>query len=111
MFLKCSERRKNGKVHRSWSVVESQRYAGGKVAQKHVLYLGELNDSQQRAWERSLSVFDEDTGEQRQLALFSADRPVPATETAVVQVRLNEMRLENPRQWGVLARRPSLAGG
>ncbi len=46
MFLKCSERRKDGKIHRSWSVVESWRYAGGKVAQHHVLYLGEINDSQ-----------------------------------------------------------------
>jgi hypothetical protein len=100
MFLKCSERRKNGKVHRSWSVVESRRFPGGKVAQQHVLYLGELNDSQQRAWERSLLVFDEHTGEHRQLALFPADRPVPETDTATVQVRLDELRLENPRQWG-----------
>lgn len=100
MFLKCSERRKNGKVHRSWSVVESRRYAGGKVAQQHVLYLGELNDSQQRAWERSLEVFDERTGAPRQLALFPADRPVPTTDTETLQVRLDELRLENPRQWG-----------
>ena len=100
MFLKCSKRRKNGKVHRSWSVVESRRFPGGKVAQQHVLYLGELNDSQQRVWERSLSVFDEQTGEHRQLALFPADRPRPATDTASVQVRLDELRLENPRQWG-----------
>ncbi len=100
MFLKCSQRRKNGKVHRSWSVVESRRYAGGKIAQQHVLYLGELNDSQQRAWERSLEVFDEQTGEHRQLALFPSDRPLPATDTATVQVRLDELRLENPRQWG-----------
>ena len=100
MFLKCSERRKNGKVHRSWSVVESRRFPGGRVAQQHVLYLGELNGSQQRAWERSLAVFDEATGEHRQLALFPADRPVPATETESVQVRLDQLRLENPRQWG-----------
>ena len=100
MFLKCSQRRKNGKVHRSWSVVESRRFPGGKVAQRHVLYLGELNDSQQRAWERSFAVFDEQAGEPRQLALFPADRPLPATDTASVQVRLDELRLEHPRQWG-----------
>ncbi len=100
MFLKCSQRRKNGKVHRSWSVVESGRFPGGKVAQRHVLYLGELNDSQQRAWERSLAVFDEQTGQERQLALFPADRPPPVTDTESVQVRLDELRLENPRQWG-----------
>lgn len=100
MFLKCSQRRKNGKVHRSWSVVESRRFAGGKVAQQHVLYLGELNDSQQRAWERSLEVFDERTGASRQLALFPADRPVPATDTATLQVRLDALCLSHPRQWG-----------
>jgi hypothetical protein len=100
VFLKCSQRRKNGKVHRSWSVVESRRFPGGKIAQQHVLYLGELNDSQQRAWERSLAVFDEDAGRPRQLALFPADRPVPTSDTESVQVRLDELRLENPRQWG-----------
>jgi len=49
VFLKCSQRRKDGKIHRSWSVVESRRHAGGKITQQHVLYLGEINDSQQRA--------------------------------------------------------------
>lgn len=70
------------------------------MAQRQVLYLGELNDSQQRAWERTISVFDEQTGEDRQLALFPADRPPPPTDTETVQVRLDELRLSNPRQWG-----------
>ena len=100
MFLKCSVRRKDGKEHRSWSVVESHRYAGGKVAQRHVLYLGEINDSQRRAWERSLSVFDEPSGESRQFALFPADRTPPADGTEAVQVRLDALRLDHPRQWG-----------
>jgi len=101
VYLKCRKRRKDGKTHRSWSVVESRRLAGDKVVQRHVLYLGELNDSQQRAWERTIAVFDEQTGEERQMALFPADRPPPpASETESVQVRLNELRLSNPRQWG-----------
>lgn len=100
MFLKCSVRRKDGKEHRSWSVVESHRYAGGKVAQRHVLYLGEINDSQRRAWERSLTVFDEPSGESRQFALFPADRTPPADGTEAVQVRLDALRLDHPRQWG-----------
>jgi len=100
MFLKCSVRRKDGKTHRSWSVVESRRYARGKVAQRHVLYLGEINDSQRLAWERSLAVFDEDRGESRQLALFPADRTPPVDGTEAVQVRLDELRLAHPRQWG-----------
>jgi hypothetical protein len=65
VFLKCSNRKKDGKEHRSWSVVESRRYADGKVAQRHVLYLGEINDRQRRAWERAITVFDESTGTQR----------------------------------------------
>lgn len=100
VFLKCSQRRKDGKIHRSWSVVESRRHAGGKITQQHVLYLGEINDSQQRAWEKTIAVFDEVQGETRQLALFPADRLPPADGAEAVQVRLDELRLEHPRQWG-----------
>ncbi len=100
MFLKCSVRHKDGKTHRSWSVVESRRHAGGKVAQRHVLYLGEINDSQRRAWERTIAVFDERAGESRQLALFPADRTPPMDGAAAVQVRLDALRLAHPRQWG-----------
>ena len=100
MFLKCRQRHKNGKTHRSWSIVESRRYGGGKVAHRHVLYLGEINDSQRAAWERTISVIDERDGEARQLALFPADRTPPPGEVDSLQVRLSELSLENPRQWG-----------
>ena len=100
MFLKCRQRHKNGKTHRSWSIVESRRYGGGKVAHRHVLYLGEINDSQRAAWERTISVIDERDGEARQLALFPADRTPPPGEVDSLQVRLSELSLEHPRQWG-----------
>ena len=74
MSLKCRTRRKDGKTHRSWSIVESHCHAGNKVAHRHVLYLGEINDSQRVAWERTIVVVDERDGEARQLALFPADR-------------------------------------
>ena len=99
MFLKCRIRKKDGKEHRSWSVVESRRYSDGKVAHRHVLYLGEINDSQREAWQRSIRVFDEDSGQSRQLALFPADR-LPPDGADAVQVRLDRLRLEQPRQWG-----------
>ncbi|OAM88923.1 hypothetical protein AW736_09060 [Termitidicoccus mucosus] len=101
MYLKCRTRRKDGKEHRSWSVVESCRY-GKKVAQRHVLYLGELNDCQQAGWERTLAVFDPRSGKHRQMALFPADRAAPAhaDPEAVVQIKLDALRLERPRQWG-----------
>ncbi|MEO7413081.1 MAG: IS1634 family transposase, partial [Opitutaceae bacterium] len=94
------QRCKDGKVHRSWSVVESRRHGGGQVTQRQVLYLGEINDSQRRAWEKTITVFDEAQGATRQLALFPADREPPADGAEAVQVRLDALRLENPRQWG-----------
>ena len=100
MFLKCHERHKDGKTHRSWSIAESRRYAGGKVAHRHVLYLGEINDSQRLQWERSIAVFDERGGDERQLALFPSDRTPPAGGADALQVRLSELTLSHPRQWG-----------
>src|ERR1019366_1372436 len=79
MFLKCSTRRKDGKIHRSWSIVESRR-VGRRVVQKHVLYLGEVNDRQRASWERAVSVIDETSGECRQLSLIPADRAISAAE-------------------------------
>ena len=100
MFLKCRERRKDGKTHRSWSIVESRRYPGGKVAHRHVFYLGEINDSERAAWERTIAVIDERDGGERQMALFPADRQPPPGGVDSLQVRLSGMRLEHPRQWG-----------
>ncbi len=85
---------------RSWSVVESHRYAGGKIAPRDVLYLGEINDSQRLAGERSLAVFDEPSGETRQLAFVPSERTPSADGTLGVQVRLDALRLEHPRLWG-----------
>jgi hypothetical protein len=58
MFLRCKVRRKDGKQHRYWSVVENARVAGGRVVQRHVLYLGEINDSPELAWRRSIDVLE-----------------------------------------------------
>lgn len=99
VFLKCSTRRKNGKEHRSWSIVESRRVGRG-VVQRHVLYLGEINDSQKAAWQKSIEIFDEQAGQARQCALFPEDRTPPATNTPVVQVRLDGLQLSHPRTWG-----------
>src|SRR5260370_32440613 len=78
MHLKCNRRVKDGKEHRYWSIVENRRCSGGRVLQRPVLYLGEINDSQREAWIRSIEVFDEDQGRQNKMALFAADRPIPA---------------------------------
>ena len=99
MFLKCSTRRKNGKIHRSWSVVESRRI-GRRVVQQHVLCLGEVSDQQRASWERAVSVLDETSGQCRQLFLIPEGRPISAAEVDTLSVRLSALRLEHPRQWG-----------
>jgi transposase len=101
MYLRFSRRLKDGKEHRYWSVVESKRCAGGRVVQRPVLYLGEINDSQREAWCRVIEAFDEGTQRHRQLALFPAERGVPEhAKEYGVQVRLDAMQLHRPRQWG-----------
>lgn len=100
MFLRTHRRRKNGKDHRYFSIVESRRVAGGKVVQRRVLYLGEINDSQQAAWRKTLEVFDEARKENRQLSLFPDDRVVPRDAVDAVQVKLSEMGLRRPRAFG-----------
>jgi transposase len=101
MFLRFNRRFKDGKEHRYWNIVENKRCAGGKVVQRQVLYLGEINDSQFEAWHRQIEAFDEGSQRHRQLALFPADREVPACAGGYgVQVRLDAMELHRPRQWG-----------
>ena len=100
MFLRSNKRIKVGKEHRYYTVVESRRLRSGKVAQRQVLYLGEINDSQQAAWRKTLDVFDEEQHRFTPLSLFPEDRPVPADALDSVQVKLNEMKLEHARPYG-----------
>jgi hypothetical protein len=101
MFLRRIERKKDGKVHNYWSIVENKRVAGGRMVQRHVLYLGEINSSQAAAWRKAIEVFDEDAGRPRTMALFAEDVcDVVGADAATVQLRLSELRLCRPRQWG-----------
>jgi hypothetical protein len=101
MFLRKTQRKKDGKTHDYWSVVENKRVAGGRVVQRHVLYLGEINSSQAAVWRKAIEVLDDDAGQSRTMALFPEDRCAGiAPDASVVQLRLSEMRLCRPRQWG-----------
>ena len=101
MYLRCNRRFKDGKEHCYWNIVEAKRCADGRVVQRQVLYLGEINDSQRETWCRVIEAFDEDTQRRTQLALFPAQREVPEHAKAYgVQVRLEAMQLHRPRQWG-----------
>ncbi len=101
MFLRATTRKKDGKTHRYWSVVENRRLADGRVLQRHVLYLGESNDSQAHAWRRSIEVIDEREDAPRTVALFPEDRIEECVlDTSVVRLRLSQLRLCQPRVWG-----------
>jgi transposase len=100
MFLRSTNRKKDGKSHRYYSVVENQRISGDKTVQRTVLYLGEINDSQQTAWRRTLEVFDEEQQQTRNLSLFPDDREVPADTFDSLQVNLAGLELRRPRPFG-----------
>ena len=100
MFLRAKKRIKDGKEHRYWSIVENRRVADGRVVQRQVLYLGEINDSQKAAWCRTIDVLDDDEHAAAQVALFPEDRRAPPLDCDVVQVRLSALKLRRPRQWG-----------
>jgi hypothetical protein len=102
MFLRATVRKKDGKEHTYYSVVENKRLADGRVVQRHVLYLGEINSSQQLAWRKSIEVLDEEHPQSaRTIALFPEDRcETVVGEEDVVRLRLSQLRLERPRQWG-----------
>ena len=101
MFLRCSARKKDGKEHRYFSIVENKRVADGRVMQRHVLYLGEINSSQELAWRKSIEVFEDGQERASTLALFPADRcEAVIADESVVRVRLSELELCRPRQWG-----------
>jgi len=100
MFLRATTRNKDGKQHRYYSVVENRRLTSGKVVQRTVLYLGEINDSQETAWRKSLEVFDESTKGPTTLSLFPEDRTIPEDAVDAVQVKLSAMELRRPRAFG-----------
>jgi transposase len=101
MYLRCHRRVKDGKEHRYWSIEEKHRCADGRAVDRRVLYLGEINDGQQASWLRCIEAIEEGSQRQLRLALFPADRAIPAHAAECgVQVRLGEFTLERPRQWG-----------
>jgi len=100
MFLRAKVRKKDGKQHRYFSVVENRRVAQNHTVQRTVLYLGEINDSQEATWRKTLQVFDETHQQYTALSLFPEDREIPAASSDSIQVRLSEMELRRPRAFG-----------
>lgn len=101
MFLRSKIRKKDGKLHRYWSVVENRRVACGRVVQRHVLYLGEINATQELAWRRSIEVLEDGAAAPRTLSLFPEDRCEGLLpDASIVGLKLSQVRLRRPRQWG-----------
>jgi transposase len=100
MFLRSTNRKKDGKDHRYFSIVENRRLLGGKTTQRTVLYLGEINDQQQTAWRKTLEVFDENEQRYATVSLFPDDQPIPADAVDSWQVRLSGLELRRPRMFG-----------
>ena len=101
MFLNDSTRFKDGKEHHYWSLVENRRVDGGrKVVQRHVLYLGEINSSQQAAWRKTIEVFETGSAKARTVALFPEERSPAVDDDQIVRICLDQLELRRPRQWG-----------
>lgn len=98
MFLRPNHRSKDGKEHTYWSLVESVRTANGP-RQRTLCHLGELNNSDQARWLRTVEVFNEQ-GEAQQLKLFPSHLKPPADDSQVARVLVNKVRLERTRQFG-----------
>jgi transposase len=100
MFLRSTNRKKDGKDHRYFSVVENRRVSSGKTVQRTVVYLGEINDTQQTAWLKTLDVFDEQEQRSRELSLFPEDREIPDEAVDSLQVKLSGLELRRARAFG-----------
>lgn len=100
MFLRSTVRKKSGKEREYFSIVENKRVACGKVVQRHVLYLGEINSHQQEAWRKTIEIFEEGQLKPRTVALFPEDKAVEVSGDEIVHIRLKELQLKRPRQWG-----------
>ncbi|MDP8213720.1 MAG: IS1634 family transposase [Candidatus Euphemobacter frigidus] len=98
MFLRSNNRRKDGKDHRYYSIVENRRLRNGKSIQKTLLYLGEINDSQKAEWTKSIDTIH---GRQiKQIALFPSDREFPVGISNGIKLDMSRLELLRPRQWG-----------
>ena len=99
IFLRGHERRKDGKTNTYWSLVENRRCAGGRVVQRHVLYLGKLTAAQELSWQKTAEQFGQAKSGPLLPGLVT-ERDLRRPEAAAIAVHLNQFRIERPRQWG-----------
>ena len=111
MFLRKTQRKKDGKTHDYWSVVENSAWQAGVFHSATFVYLGEINSSQAAGWRKAIEVLDDDAGLPRTLALFPEDRcAAVASDASIVQLRLSDMRQPAAAMGRLLAGRAVVAG-
>ena len=102
MFLRRFSKRKNGKLHSYWALVESYRTIKGS-RQRVVSYLGELKATEQSGWAQLCSNLAKPKGkpEFKQLSFF--DPPECQDDAEKVEaalVTLKGVRLQRMRDYG-----------
>jgi transposase len=100
MFLRRYQRRKNGKPHTYWALVESYRTAKGS-RQRIVAYLGELAAEEQDGWSKLGSHLNGHVPPRcLQRSLFDPPRRDVPREDEPLLVKLSSIRLERTRDFG-----------
>ena len=69
------------------------------IVQRHVLYLGEINDQQQAAWQKSIEIFEEGQIQPRTVALFPEDRVVELADTEIIRIITRSDVEQRLRDW------------
>lgn len=100
LFLRGHDRRKDGKINTYWSLVENRRCTGGRVVQRHVLYLGKLTPAQELSWQKTAEQFGPSRQAGEPLPGLATERDRQSREATTIGVHLKQFRIERPRQWG-----------
>jgi transposase len=97
MFLRRCKRKKNGKQHTYWALVESYRTARGS-RQRIVAYIGELKEDEQNGWVQLGRRLDKKS---RPLpSLFDPPHYDDPTDEEPLEINLKDVRLERLRDFG-----------
>jgi len=107
MFLRRFERRKNGKPHTYWALVEAYRTAKGS-RQRVVAYLGELSPGEQHGWAKLGAHLGSEidarhshaAARRPQLSLFDPPRRDEPRDDEPLVVKLSSIRLQRTRDFG-----------
>jgi hypothetical protein len=99
MYLRRCQRKKNGKAHTYWALVESYRTARGS-RQRTIAYVGELQASEQDGWAQLGRRLESKA--RPQPSLFDPPADLCAAVEDAVEVNLGGVRFERLRDFGAV---------